>query len=44
MDAILVLVLLLALAFAAPRWGADSRAGPESEESALAARGVAWDG
>jgi hypothetical protein len=43
MEAILVLALLLTLAFAAPRWGADSRAGVESEESALAARGVVWE-
>jgi hypothetical protein len=44
MDAVVVLVLLMFLALAAPRWGADSRAGLESEEEALAARGVVWDG
>jgi hypothetical protein len=43
MDALLILGLLIALALAAPRWGVDTRRRLESEEDALAARGVVWE-
>jgi hypothetical protein len=43
MDALLILGLLIALALAAPRWGADTRLRLESEEHALASRGVVWE-
>ncbi len=43
MDALLVLAILIVLALAAPRWGTDSSPHFESQEHALAARGIVWD-
>lgn len=43
MDALLVLAILIVLALVAPRWGADTRPRFESQEHALAARGIVWD-
>jgi hypothetical protein len=43
MDALLVLGLLIAVALAAPRWGADSRPAICSKDRALAGWGVTWE-
>ena len=44
MDAILIFGLLVGLAFAAPRWGRDSRSGLRSKEQELAISGFSWPG
>jgi hypothetical protein len=43
MEALIVVVALVALAVAAECWGYDSRDGIRSKEQELATRGITWD-
>jgi hypothetical protein len=43
MEGLIFLAALVALAWLAPRYGADSREGPESAEHLMAQHGLRWE-